>query len=49
MQYPNQFLIGSIKKVIFQKYTYNSKATKIELKNTKITLVTTGCFEKKLR
>ena len=33
-----QFLIGSIKKVIFQKYTYNSKATKIELKNTKITL-----------
>ncbi len=33
-----QFLMGSIKKVILQKYTYNSKATKIKLKNTKITL-----------
>jgi Type I restriction modification DNA specificity domain len=33
-----QFLIGSIKKVILQKYTYNSKATKIELKNTEINL-----------
>lgn len=33
-----QFLIGSIKKVISQKYTYNSKATKIELKNTEINL-----------
>lgn len=33
-----QFLMGSIKKVIFQKYTYNSKATKIELKNTDINL-----------
>jgi len=31
-----QFLIASIKKVILQKYTYNSKATKIELKNTEI-------------
>lgn len=33
-----QFFIGSIKKVILQKYTYNSKATKIELKNTDINL-----------
>ena len=33
-----QFLISSIKKVIFQKYTYNSKATKIELKGTDINL-----------
>lgn len=33
-----QFLMGSIKKVIFQKYTYNSKATKIELKGTGIIL-----------
>lgn len=33
-----QFLMGSIKKVILQKYTYNSKATKIELKNTEINL-----------
>lgn len=32
------FLIGSIKKVILQKYTYNSKATKIELKKTDISL-----------
>lgn len=36
-----QFLIGSIKKVILQKYTYNSKATKIELKSTCINLPTT--------
>jgi hypothetical protein len=33
-----QFFIASIKKVILQKYTYNSKATKIELKNTDINL-----------
>jgi hypothetical protein len=33
-----QFLMSSIKKVIFQKYTYNSKATKIELKGTYINL-----------
>lgn len=33
-----QFLMGSIKKVISQKYSYNSKATKIELKNTEINL-----------
>ncbi|MEI7455915.1 MAG: restriction endonuclease subunit S [Nitrosomonadales bacterium] len=33
-----QFLMGSIKKVISQKYTYNSKATKIELKSTEINL-----------
>lgn len=33
-----QFFIGSIKKVILQKYTYNAKATKIELKNTVINL-----------
>jgi len=33
-----QFFIGSIKKVVLQKYTYNSKATKIELKNTDINL-----------
>lgn len=33
-----QFLMGSIKKVILQKYTYNSKATKIELKNSEINL-----------
>jgi hypothetical protein len=33
-----QFLIGAIKKVILQKYTYNAKATKIELKNTVINL-----------
>ncbi len=33
-----QFLMGSIKKVILQKYTYNSKATKIELKGTDIIL-----------
>ena len=35
-----QFFMTSIKKVILQKYTYNSKATKIELKNTDITLPT---------
>ncbi len=33
-----QFFMASIKKVILQKYTYNSKATKIELKNTEIDL-----------
>ena len=33
-----QFFMASIKKVILQKYTYNSKATKIELKNTYIDL-----------
>lgn len=33
-----KFLMSSIKKVIFQKYTYNSKATKIELKGTYISL-----------
>ncbi len=33
-----QFFIAAIKKVILQKYTYNSKATKIELKNTYISL-----------
>lgn len=33
-----QFFIGSIKKVILQKYTYNAKATKIELKNSIINL-----------
>jgi Type I restriction modification DNA specificity domain len=33
-----QFLMSSIKKVILQKYTYNSKATKIELKSTEINL-----------
>ena len=33
-----QFFMASIKKVILQKYTYNSKATKIELKNTDINL-----------
>lgn len=33
-----QFFMGSIKKVILQKYTYNSKATKIELKNSDINL-----------
>lgn len=33
-----KFLIGSIKKVILQKYTYNAKATKIELKGTYIAL-----------
>lgn len=33
-----QFFMGSIKKVILQKYTYNSKATKIELKYTVINL-----------
>lgn len=33
-----QFLMGSIKKVILQKYCYNAKATKIELKNTVIIL-----------
>jgi Type I restriction modification DNA specificity domain len=33
-----QFFMSSIKKVILQKYTYNSKATKIELKNTDINL-----------
>lgn len=33
-----QFLMSSIKKVILQKYTYNSKATKIELKGTDINL-----------
>jgi len=33
-----QFFMGAIKKVIFQKYTYNAKATKIELKNTEINL-----------
>lgn len=32
------FLISSIKKVILQKYSYNAKATKIELKNTFIDL-----------
>ena len=33
-----QFFMGSIKKVILQKYTYNAKATKIELKNSEINL-----------
>jgi len=33
-----QFLIAAIKKVISQKYTYNAKATKIELKKTIINL-----------
>lgn len=33
-----QFLMSSIKKVILQKYSYNAKATKIELKNTVINL-----------
>lgn len=33
-----QFFMASIKKVILQKYTYNSKATKIELKNSSINL-----------
>jgi len=33
-----QFFMGSIKKVILQKYSYNAKATKIELKNTTIRL-----------
>jgi hypothetical protein len=33
-----QFFMASIKKVILQKYTYNSKATKIELKNSDINL-----------
>jgi hypothetical protein len=33
-----QFLMNSIKKVILQKYSYNAKATKIELKNTEIIL-----------
>ena len=33
-----QYFMASIKKVILQKYTYNSKATKIELKNTEIDL-----------
>ena len=33
-----QFFMASIKKVILQKYTYNAKATKIELKNTDIDL-----------
>ena len=33
-----QFLMGSIKKVILQKYTYNAKAIKIELKNTETNL-----------
>jgi len=35
-----QFLITIIRKVITQKYSYNAKATKIELKNTLITLPT---------
>lgn len=34
------FIIGSIDKVIKSKYSYNSKATKIELKNTIIKLPT---------
>lgn len=33
-----QFFMSSIKKVILQKYSYNAKATKIELKNTEINL-----------
>ncbi|MBL4653777.1 MAG: restriction endonuclease subunit S [Flavobacteriales bacterium] len=33
-----QFFMGSIKKVILQKYSYNAKATKIELKNSEISL-----------
>ena len=33
-----QFLMTPIKKVILQKYSYNAKATKIELKNTLINL-----------
>ena len=33
-----QFFMASIKKVILQKYSYNAKATKIELKNTEINL-----------
>ncbi len=35
-----QFLISSIKKVILSKYSYNAKATKIELKNTVIQIPT---------
>jgi hypothetical protein len=35
-----QFFMASIKKVVMQKYTYNSKATKIELKSTNINLPT---------
>jgi hypothetical protein len=35
-----QFLMSSIKKVILFKYSYNTKATKIELKNTIISLPT---------
>lgn len=37
-----QFFMGSIKKVILQKYSYNMKATKIELKNTEISLPITA-------
>lgn len=33
-----QFFMSAIKKVILQKYTYNSKATKVELKKTMINL-----------
>jgi hypothetical protein len=33
-----QFIMSSIEKVILQKYEYNAKATKIELKNTEINL-----------
>ncbi len=36
-----RFLMTSIKKVILQKYNYNAKATKIELKNTMIALPVT--------
>ena len=32
------FVIGAIEKVIKSKYSYNNKATKIELKNTIISL-----------
>jgi len=40
------FIIASIDKVIKSKYSYNNKATKIELKNTLISLpVKNGCID----
>lgn len=38
-----QFFMSSIRKVILQKYSYNAKATKIELKNTEINLPICSC------
>ncbi len=39
------FIMSAIKKVIKKKYSYNSKATKVALKNTSIFLPVNSCLE----